>query len=88
MPHNQLILAPEVAPRLETYVQALRRVVVAAAGEGEPVPGLAAALSYFDTYRRARGTTNMVQAQRDFFGRHGFERLDQDGTGFHGPWAD
>lgn len=37
---------------------------------------------------QARGTANMVQAPRDFFGAHGFERVDQDGTGQHGPWAD
>lgn len=88
MPHGQLILAPDVAPRLAVAVEALRRVVISAAKSGVPVPGLAAALSYFDTYRRGRGTTNMIQAQRDFFGRHGFERTDRDGKGFHGPWDD
>jgi 6-phosphogluconate dehydrogenase len=49
---------------------------------------MSSALSYFDTVRRARGTADLVQAQRDFFGRHGFQRVDRDGTGFHGPWAD
>ena len=88
MPHGQLILADEVSPRLQTAVNALRRVVIAAMADEVPVPGLAAALTYFDTYRRARGTANMIQAQRDFFGRHGFERVDTAGQGFHGPWAD
>ena len=88
LPEDQLILASGIAPRLADAVAGLRRVVLAAMEQGVPVPGLAAALSYFDTYRRARGTTNMIQAQRDFFGRHGFERRDRDGTGFHGPWAD
>ena len=88
MPHGQLILAPGVVPRLREAIPALRRVVAAAMAASVPVPGLASALGYFDTFRRGRGTTNMVQAQRDFFGRHGFERTDRDGGGFHGPWAD
>jgi len=37
--------------------------------------------------RTGRSTANMIQAQRDFFGAHGFERLDQPGTGLHGPWG-
>ncbi len=88
MPHGQLILSRAVAPRLDAAVGALRRVVLAAVSEGVPAPGLTAALSYFDTYRRGQGTANMIQAQRDFFGRHGFERTDREGQGFHGPWAE
>jgi 6-phosphogluconate dehydrogenase len=37
---------------------------------------------------QARGTANLLQAQRDFFGAHGFERVDRSGSGFHGPWGD
>ncbi|TIU96370.1 MAG: NADP-dependent phosphogluconate dehydrogenase, partial [Mesorhizobium sp.] len=44
------------------------------------------ALSYFDSYRQGRGTSNLIQAQRDFFGAHGFERIDGPGA-FHGPWG-
>lgn len=87
LPHDQLILAPAFVDRLAETVPALRRVVTVAVTAGQPVPAFAAALSYFDTIRRARGTTDLVQAQRDFFGRHGFERVDRDGAGFHGPWA-
>lgn len=87
LPHRQLILAPDFAQRLTSGVPALRRVVTASIHRGLPVPAMAAALSYFDTVRRARGTADLIQAQRDFFGRHGFERVDRDGTGFHGPWA-
>ena len=44
------------------------------------------ALAYFDSYRQGRGTSNLIQAQRDFFGAHGFERIDAAGA-HHGPWA-
>ncbi|HEY9057805.1 MAG TPA: NADP-dependent phosphogluconate dehydrogenase, partial [Aurantimonas sp.] len=52
---------------------------------GIPVPALSAALAYFDGYRRARGTTNLTQAQRDLFGAHTFRRLDKEGV-FHHRW--
>ncbi|MEM9248979.1 MAG: hypothetical protein AAGB05_09815, partial [Pseudomonadota bacterium] len=42
---------------------------------------------YAETMRRARGTADLIQGQRDFFGRHGFERRDLPGA-HHGPWAD
>ncbi|MEO9826990.1 MAG: NADP-dependent phosphogluconate dehydrogenase [Paracoccaceae bacterium] len=88
LPFDQLILSPAFVDDLTKGVPALRRVVVASVAAGQPVPAFASALSYFDTVRRARGTTDLVQAQRDFFGRHGFERLDKGGSGHHGPWAD
>jgi 6-phosphogluconate dehydrogenase len=64
----------------------LRRVVALAAEAGLPVPALSSALAYFDGYRQARGTSNLIQAQRDFFGAHGFERIDAEGA-HHGPWG-
>ncbi len=86
-PEENLMFAPTFTERLRASHGALRRVVAAAALAGRPVPALAAALSYFDTMRSARGTANMIQGQRDYFGRHGFERID-GGSGHHGPWAD
>jgi 6-phosphogluconate dehydrogenase len=86
LPHGQLIFAPDFAEILAPAADALRRVVAAAALAGLPTPAFAAALAYFDTMRRARGTTNLIQAQRDFFGAHGFERTD-GATDQHGPWA-
>ncbi|PWV95362.1 6-phosphogluconate dehydrogenase (decarboxylating) [Hoeflea marina] len=65
---------------------ALRRVVAGAVTNGLPMPALASSVSYFDTLRRARGTANLIQAQRDFFGAHGFKRMDKAGD-FHGPWG-
>ena len=53
---------------------------------GLPMPALSSALAYFDSYRQGRGTSNLIQAQRDFFGAHGFERIDAEGA-FHGPWG-
>ncbi len=85
LPHGQLIFAPGFADKMGSSANALRRVVAAALLKGLPVPAFSAALAYFDTMRQARGTTDLIQAQRDFFGAHGFERVD-GGDGNHGPW--
>ena len=85
MPEGQLILAPEMRARLAETVPALRAVVVDAARAGLPVPALSGALSWYDTMRQARGTANLIQAQRDFFGAHGFERIGAAGP-HHGDW--
>ncbi len=87
LPGGSLILAPAFVRVLDTSVHALRRVVASAALGGLPVPAMGSALAYYDTMRRARGTADLIQAQRDFFGAHGFERTDREGTGFHGPWG-
>ncbi|HRF02503.1 MAG TPA: hypothetical protein PLI18_18465 [Pirellulaceae bacterium] len=50
------------------------------------MPAISSALAYFDGYRLGRGTANLIQAQRDFFGAHGFERIDAIGA-HHGPWG-
>ncbi len=84
---GSLILAPRFADTLAETVPALRRVVAGMALGGLPVPAFSAALAWYDSQRQARGTANLIQAQRDFFGAHGFERVDRDGTGFHGPWG-
>jgi len=81
-----LILTPAFSKMLEDTDLCLRRIVAEAALNGLPVPALGSALGYFDTYRRQRGTANLIQAQRDFFGAHGFERLDAEGE-HHGPWG-
>jgi 6-phosphogluconate dehydrogenase len=64
-----------------------RRVVAAAVTLGLPVPGFAAALSYYDGYRRDRLPANLLQAQRDYFGAHTYERIDKPrGETFHTDW--
>jgi 6-phosphogluconate dehydrogenase len=85
LPEGQLALSPEIALRLEQTVPALRATVGAAVAAGIAVPALSAALQWFDSLTRARGTANLIQAQRDIFGHHGFARIDRDGT-HHGPW--
>ncbi|MGI9356677.1 MAG: NADP-dependent phosphogluconate dehydrogenase [Rhizobiaceae bacterium] len=86
-PRRNLMNAPKFADMMRESHGCLRQTVAVAAVAGHPVPALSAALSYFDTMRTARGTANMIQAQRDFFGAHGFERLDREEKGFHGPWG-
>ena len=64
----------------------LRSVVSNAFSHGLPVPALSSGLSWFDQICSARSTANLIQGQRDYFGLHGFKRLDREGD-FHGPWA-
>ena len=84
---TNLMFAPSFASRMAESHAGLRAIVAKSALAGIAVPALSAALAYFDTMRTARGSANMLQGQRDFFGLHGFERLDRAGT-HHGPWAD
>ncbi len=87
-PGERLAFAPQFADLLRRTLPALRRTVAAASLAGHPVPALAASLAYLDTLRKKRGTANLIQAQRDRFGAHGFERIDRPGeTGLHGPWG-
>ena len=83
---RNLILAPAFIARLKAHHGALRRVVAAAALAGHAMPALSAGLAWFDLMRTGRGTANMIQAQRDFFGAHGFDRIDGQ-PGKHGPWG-
>jgi len=87
-PDRNLLFAPFFADLVKETHAALRDVVAIAVRHGVAVPALAAGLAWFDTIRTARGTANMLQAQRDYFGLHGFERLDDGTTGRHGPWGE
>ncbi|AOJ05196.1 MULTISPECIES: NADP-dependent phosphogluconate dehydrogenase [Burkholderia] len=82
-----LLLDPYFQDIAANYQSALRDVVVAAVKAGVPVPAFASAVAYFDSYRSARVPANLVQAQRDFFGAHTFERTDKPGS-FHASWAE
>ena len=81
-----LLAAPKFIEMMSEAQEPLRSVVSQSALAGLPMPALSSALSYFDAYRRGRGTANLIQAQRDFFGAHGFERVDMAGPQ-HGPWG-
>ena len=85
-PDRSLMAAPFFADKIKSSHNALRQVVSTAALHGIAVPAHAAALAYFDAMRTARGTANMIQGQRDFFGAHGFDRLD-GADRHHGPWG-
>lgn len=87
LPHGQLIFAPAFVALMQDVLPSLRKVTVAAISAGHPVPAFSASLAWIDTMGQARGTTDLVQAQRDFFGRHGFVRIGGE-AGSHGPWWD
>jgi 6-phosphogluconate dehydrogenase len=86
-PTRGLMLAPFFADHLRTSGPGLRQAVSVGAAHGLPLPALSAGLAWFDMMRTGSSTANMIQAQRDFFGAHGFERVDIPGTGLHGPWG-
>lgn len=81
-----LLLAPEFRQTILDRQQAWREVMATAAQLGIPVPAFSASLDYFDSYRRDRLPQNLTQAQRDFFGAHTYQRIDQEGT-FHTEWT-
>ena len=85
-PMGHVILSPNIAADLKDTIPALRETVAAAVAAGLPVPALSGALQWFDSLSQARGTTNLIQAQRDFFGHHGFERTDRAGK-THADWG-
>jgi 6-phosphogluconate dehydrogenase len=80
-----LLLAPTFRDIALNYQEALREVVCTAVKLGVPVPGFASAIAYYDSYRAERLPANLIQAQRDFFGAHTFERTDKPGS-FHADW--
>jgi 6-phosphogluconate dehydrogenase len=81
-----LLMADEIRPRLVAAIPGLRRSVALAVTHGVPVPLLASALAYIEGYRTGRLPANLIQAQRDYFGAHTFERTDRPGS-FHLDWA-
>lgn len=80
-----LMLAPYFKEILENYQDAWREVIATAIMYGVPVPAFSSALSYFDSYRTETLSANLLQAQRDYFGAHTYQRIDKDGT-FHTQW--
>jgi 6-phosphogluconate dehydrogenase len=80
-----LLMSQDFAEEVMGRQSQLRAVVSAAVQMGVPVPALAESLSYFDGYRSGRLPANLIQAQRDYFGSHTYERTDGGGT-FHTQW--
>jgi 6-phosphogluconate dehydrogenase len=81
-----LLLHPEFSAWMLKAQDSWRMVIQTANRLGIPCLALSASLSYFDSYRRERLPQNLTQAQRDFFGAHTYERVDQAGI-FHTEWS-
>ncbi|MCL2210714.1 MAG: decarboxylating NADP(+)-dependent phosphogluconate dehydrogenase [Treponema sp.] len=85
---DNLLLDPFFSKIIEDAQESWRRVVTSAMQNGIPTPAFASALSYFDGYRSERLPANLLQAQRDYFGAHTYERLDKPrGEFFHTNWT-
>lgn len=82
---TNLLLDPYFKDIVENYQEEAREVVATAIKLGIPVPGLASALAYYDSYRSESLPANLLQAQRDYFGAHTYQRTDKEGT-FHTDW--
>lgn len=80
-----LLLDDEVAGLLKAKYHNLRNAVVTAISNDYPVSGLSTSLNYFNAYNRQNLPTNLIQAQRDYFGSHTYERIDAPGI-FHTDW--
>ncbi|HEV56407.1 MAG TPA: NADP-dependent phosphogluconate dehydrogenase, partial [Phycisphaerales bacterium] len=85
---SNLLLDPFFKNAVEKAQDAWRRVVVTAVQMGVPIPAVSAALAFYDGYRSERLPANLLQAQRDYFGAHTYERVDRPrGEAFHTNWT-
>lgn len=82
---NNLLLDDYFLDITKNYQSAVRDVAALAIQQGVPAPGLTAAITYFDSYRAEVLPANLIQAQRDYFGAHTYERTDREGI-FHYTW--
>lgn len=82
---ENILLDENIASLLISRIDSLREVVSAVAKSSIPAGALQTALAYFDAYTSERMSTNMIQAQRDYFGAHTYQRVDREGT-FHTEW--
>lgn len=81
-----LLVDESVAALLAHKLEHVRSAIAQAVRSGYPVPGLSAALNYFDSFRRKHLPVNLIQAQRDYFGSHTYQRIDETGS-FHTEWG-
>jgi 6-phosphogluconate dehydrogenase len=85
---QNLLLTPFFSKQIQTAQQSWRRVVAKAVELGIPVPAMSAALAFYDGYRHETLPANLLQAQRDYFGAHTYERVDKKrGEFFHTNWT-
>lgn len=83
---ENLLLDPAIAASVNDMQDEIRKVARASIDFGVPIMAISNAVSYFDAYRSARLPANLIQAQRDYFGSHTYERLDREGK-FHTEWG-
>ena len=85
---TNLLMDDFFSKTLNEYAPAWRRGIIKAIEAGVPTPAFSTALSFYDGYRTARLPANLLQAQRDFFGAHTYERIDKPrGEFFHTNWT-
>ncbi len=82
---SNLLLAPSFVEKIQNTVASVRALAAYGALNAVPLPGLTNSLTYFDAYTSGRLPLNLIQAQRDYFGSHTYERLDREGI-FHTEW--
>jgi 6-phosphogluconate dehydrogenase len=82
-----LLLDKEIAELLRSRENSLRKIISAAVTSKIALPGMMSAIGYYDSYCSERMPTNLIQAQRDFFGAHTYQRIDKPGV-FHTEWHD
>ena len=83
---ENLIFAPYFNKEIEKYIDDLREIAILGINNEISVPGLSSALTYFDGLKTINLPTNLIQAQRDFFGAHGYQRIDDINHSFHSNW--
>lgn len=84
---QNLMLAPYFQQQLQRTQQGWRQIIALAVSNGLPVPAFSASLGYYDSYRSPRLPANLLQAQRDYFGAHTYERTDKEGV-YHTQWPE
>ncbi|WP_343190378.1 NADP-dependent phosphogluconate dehydrogenase [Buchnera aphidicola (Mollitrichosiphum nigrofasciatum)] len=82
---NNLLITPYFKSIANKYQHSLREIVAYSISNGYAVPCLSAAISYYDSYRSSFLSSNLIQAQRDYFGAHTYKRIDKKGV-FHTHW--
>ncbi len=82
---SNLLLDERIREKVKDRTEALQRIVFLGGGLGVPLPALSATLAFLDAYRSETLPANLIQAQRDYFGAHTYQRIDKEGT-FHTEW--
>jgi len=82
-----ILLDNNIAALIQSKTNSLRKVIIAAVENNIAVTGIMSTLGYIDAYSTANMPTNLIQAQRDYFGAHTYQRIDKEGS-FHTKWND